>query len=180
MIAGHRVWLFAPTYRGEARAATYAMDRIDFDGLHALALEQDAVVIVKMHPFVTAPVPIPDGFADRLVDGTRTKVDVNDLLFVVDLLITDYSSIVFEFSTLGRPMLFYAYDLDEYIAERDFYVPFEAFVPGRIVRTSDALLDAIRRQDFEADKVGAFVAAHFAHLDGHATDRIIDELVLAH
>ena len=74
--------------------------------------------------------PIPERFSDRLVDGTRTTMDVNDLLFVVDLLITDYSSIVFEFSVLDRPMLFFAYDLDEYIAERDFYVPFEAFVPG--------------------------------------------------
>ncbi len=179
MIADHLVWLFAPTYRGRARAATYAMDRIDFAGLHALAAERDAVVLFKMHPFVTAAVPIPAPYNDRLVDGTRTTLDVNDLLFAVDLLITDYSSIVFEYSVLERPMLFYAYDLDEYIAERDFYVPFEAFVPGRIVRTSEELLDAIRREDYDVEKVRAFVAAHFAHLDGHATDRIIDELVLA-
>ena len=98
---------------------------------------------------------------------------------MVDLLITDYSSIVFEFSTLGRPMLFFAYDLDEYIAERDFYVPFEAFVPGRIVRTIDALLDAIARDDYEADKVGEFARRHFDHLDGTSTDRVIDELILA-
>jgi len=180
MTAGHPIWLFAPTYRGEARAATYAMDRIDFAGLHRLAAERDAIVIFKMHPFVTVPVPIPAAMADRLVDGTRTKLDVNDLLFAVDLLITDYSSIMFEYSVLGRPMLFYGYDLDAYVAGRDFYVPFEAFVPGRIVRTSDALLDAIRREDYEAEKVAAFVAAHFAHLDGSATDRIIDDLVLAH
>jgi CDP-ribitol ribitolphosphotransferase len=97
---------------------------------------------------------------------------------VVDLLITDYSSIVFEFSTLGRPMLFFAYDLEEYVAERDFYVPFEQFVPGRIVRTFDELLDAIRRDDYEQEKVDTFARRHFAHLDGSSTDRVIDELVL--
>ena len=119
--------------------------------------------------------PSPRPTRDRLIDGTATPIDVNDLLFVVDLLVTDYSSIVFEFSTLGRPMLFYAYDLDEYIAERDFYVPFEAFVPGRIVRTFDALLDAIRREDYEAEKVGASPPP-FRAPRRHSTDRVIDEL----
>ena len=176
---GRTTILFAPTFRGDPRTATYPHDMIDFEGLHALAVEQDAVVIFKMHPFVREPVPIPGPFGDRLIDGTRTSVDVNDLLFVVDLLVTDYSSIVFEFSTLGRPMLFFAYDLDEYIAERDFYVPFEEFVPGRIVRTFAELLDAIRREDYEAEKVGEFARRHFDHLDGTSTDRVIDELVIA-
>ena len=117
--------------------------------------------------------------ATGLIDGTATPIDVNDLLFVVDLLITDYSSIVFEFSTLGRPMLFYAYDLDEYIAERDFYVPFEAFVPGRIVRTfGRAAGRHPTATTTSADKVGAFARRHFDHLDGTSTDRVIDELVV--
>jgi CDP-ribitol ribitolphosphotransferase len=176
---GRTVWLFAPTFRGDSHAATYDYGRIDFAGLHALAVEKDAVVIFKMHPFVREPVPIPEAMTDRLIDGTRTSVDVNDLLFAVDLLITDYSSILFEYSVLQRPMLFFAYDLDEYVAERDFYVPFEEFVPGRIVRSFAELLDAIDREDYEVEKVGAFVRAHFAHLDAGAADRVIDELVLA-
>ena len=118
---------------------------------------------------------------DRIVDASATAtgsaatpIEVNDLLFAVDLLITDYSSIVFEYSTLGRPMLFFAYDLDEYVASRDFYEPFESFVPGRIVRTFPELLDAIRRDDYEAEKVEPFARRHFAHLDGGSTDRVID------
>jgi CDP-ribitol ribitolphosphotransferase len=131
-----------------------------------------------MHPFVAEPPPIPEELRDRLVDGSRAEIDVNDLLFGVDLLVTDYSSIVFEYSTLGRPMLFFAYDLDEYVATRDFYVPFDEFVPGRIVRTFDELLDAIRRDDYQVEKVAAFAAQHFDHLDGTSTDRVIDELIL--
>ena len=137
------------------------------------------MVIIKMHPFVTEPLGIPEAFRDRLLDGSTVAIDVNDLLFAVDLLITDYSSIVFEYSTLGRPMLFFAYDLDEYIASRDFYVPFESFVPGRIVRTFPDMLDAIRRDDYEVEKVADFATRHFAHLDGGSTDRVIDELILA-
>jgi CDP-ribitol ribitolphosphotransferase / teichoic acid ribitol-phosphate polymerase len=71
-------------------------------------------------------------------------------------------------------MVFFAYDLDEYIAERDFYVPFDEFVPGPIVRTFPELLDVIRRGDLQQDKVAAFAARHFAHLDGRSTDRVID------
>lgn len=179
-IDGRLTILFAPTYRGDViREASYAFELLDYAALHALAVERDAVIIIKMHPFVLEPVRIPEAFRDRLVDGSSRPVDVNDLLFAVDLLITDYSSIVFEYSTLGRPMLFFAYDLDEYVATRDFYVPFESFVPGRIVRTFPELLEAIRREDYESDKVAAFAARHFAHLDGGSTDRVIDELILA-
>ena len=179
-IAGRTTILFAPTFRGTGpRNAHYDYDRLDLAALHALCIEKDSVVIVKMHPFIREPLEIPEELTDRIIDGTASPIDVNDLLFAVDLLITDYSSIVFEFSTLLRPMLFYAYDLEEYIADRDFYVPFEEFVPGRIVRTFDELLAAIRDDDTQADRVPAFARRHFDHLDGNATDRVIDELILA-
>ena len=179
-IEGRRVILFAPTFRGHGpRDAWYDYDQVDWSGLHAAATASDAVVVVKMHPFVAEPPPIPEPLRDRIVDGTRAPIDVNDLLFAVDLLITDYSSIVFEFSTLLRPMLFFAYDLEEYVASRDFYVPFTEFVPGRIAHTFDEVLAALRDGEFEFDKVAAFARRHFDHLDGGATDRVIDELILA-
>lgn len=178
-IEGHFTILFAPTFRGIGpRDAHYDYDRVDWEGLHAAAVAKDAMVIVKMHPFVREPAPIPDALRDRIIDGTAAPIDVNDLLFAVDLLVTDYSSIVFEFSTLQRPMLFYAYDLEEYVASRDFYVPFTEFVPGRIVRSSEELIDAIRHDDYEAEKVSAFAERHFDHLDAGATDRVIDQLIL--
>ncbi len=167
--------LFAPTFRGNgARTAGYDLARIDYARLHALCVERDAVCLVRMHPFVRERLRIPDRLRDRLIDASNPAVEPNDLLFAVDLLVTDYSSIVFEYSTLGRPMLFYAYDLEDYVASRDFYEPYDTFVPGRIVRTFDELLDAIRRGDYELDKVGPFARRHFDHLDGGSTDRVID------
>ena len=177
---GKTTILYAPTFRGDGpKSSHFDLGVLDYAGLHAVAVEKDAVVIIKLHPFVVQPLGIPAAFADRLIDGSRATIDVNDLLFAVDVLITDYSSIVFEFSTLGRPMLFYAYDLDDYAGSRDFYVPFETFVPGRIVRTFPEVIDAIRRDDYEAEKVAQFAAQHFVDLDAGSSDRVIDQLVLA-
>jgi CDP-ribitol ribitolphosphotransferase / teichoic acid ribitol-phosphate polymerase len=178
-IEGRTTILFAPTFRGHGpRDAWYDYDQVDWPALHDVCIDTNAVVIVKMHPFVSQAAPIPRELTDRLIDGTHAAIDVNDLLFAIDLLITDYSSIVFEFSTLLRPMLFFAYDLDEYVASRDFYVPFSEFVPGRIARTFDEVIAALRDGDYEFDKVPAFAGRHFDHLDGGATDRVIDELIL--
>ena len=172
---GRTTILFAPTFRGNgARTATYDLGRIDVPALHALCVERDAVCIVRMHPFVREPLVIPEPYRDRILDGQRSPIDVNDLLFAVDLLVTDYSSIVYEFSTLGRPMLFYAWDLEEYVAGRDTYEPYETFVPGRIVRTFPELLEAIRREDYELEKVAPFAERHFEHRDGRSTDRVVD------
>lgn len=172
---GRMTILFAPTFRGSgARAAHYDMAWMDFGALHALCLEKDACVIFRMHPFVRRPVPIPADLSDRLFDASIATIDVNDLLPAADLLITDYSSTVFEFAALGRPMLFFAYDLDDYVSGRGFYTPYRRFVPGRIVETFPELLDAIRRDDYQVEKVTPFAAQHLDHLDGGSTDRVID------
>ena len=167
--------LFAPTFRGNgAKSATYPMELLDYEALHEVCVAKDAVCIVRMHPFVRESLEIPEALRDRIIDGSSASIDVNDLLFAVDLLVTDYSSIVFEFSTQDRPMLFFAFDLEEYVASRDFYVDYRDFVPGRIVRTFDEMLDAIRRDDYEPEKLAAFRASHLDHFDGNATDRVID------
>lgn len=174
-----RVILFAPTFRGDGAAqAHYPMEVLDLPALHALAEELDAVVILKMHPFVDAQLALEPSQRDRLVDASKAQVEVNDLLLIADVLVTDYSSLVFEYAALGRPMLFFAFDLDEYVASRDFYEPFASFAPGKIVRTFPDLLDALRRGDFEQERVVPFARDHLPAESGSATDRIIDQLVL--
>lgn len=175
---GRTVYLFAPTFRGDsARTAWYDETLIDYPALHALCVEKDAICLIRMHPFVRTPLDIPAAYADRIIDGSTSSIDINDVLFATDLLITDYSSVVFEFSTMDRPMLFFAPDLEEYIASRDFYVDYAAFVPGRIVRTFADLLDAIRREDHGAERLAAFRATHLDRFDGQATDRVIDLII---
>lgn len=174
------VILLAPTFRGGgARRAHYPVDLIDVDAAYTLCEQRNATLLIRMHPFVRDRVEIPPEYRDRLVDASDLPVETNDLLLIADLLVTDYSSLVFEYSTLGRPMLFFSYDLEEYVATRDFYEPYESFVPGRIVRTFDELVDAIGRDDYQAEKVAPFAARHMPAGAGSATDRIIDQLILS-
>ena len=177
-LRGSRVILFAPTFRGVGPSdAFYDYDQLDLAALYALCEEQDSVVVFKMHPFIRTPLLIPEEFASRFINATNSR-EINELLLVADLVITDYSSVVFEYSTLKRPMLFFAYDLEEYVASRDFYEEFTEFVPGRIVKTFSALLEALRSGDFESEKVEQFAATHLRYLDAGSTDRVIDQLIL--
>ena len=179
MARDRQVILFAPTFRGRsARGANYPVDVVDVEALHALCVERDAVAVIRLHPFVSARVRIDEPYRDRVIDASDLVVDTNDLLLITDLLVTDYSSLIFEFSALGRPMLFFAYDLEEYAETRDTYEDYESFVPGRIVRSFPDLLDAIRRDDHEQEKVPPFARRHLPDQPGSATDRIIDELIL--
>jgi CDP-glycerol glycerophosphotransferase (TagB/SpsB family) len=174
---GRRMILFAPTWRQQGTARVYDLSVLDYGRLYELCVELDAVFVIRMHPTVRHPVDIPPAFADRIVNGTTTVMDAPEQLCATDLLITDYSSIILEYSLLGRPMLFFAPDLDEYRADRDVYMPYEEFVPGRIVRTFDELVAAIRAQDFQLEKVEPFARSQFTYVDGRATERVVDLLL---
>ncbi len=175
---GKRVILFAPTFRGNgAKSGRYPMNMIDMPKVAKMCRDTNSIFIFKMHPFVHNPVVIPEEYSDVIIDCTSYR-EINDMLFFTDLLITDYSSVVYEASTLNIPMLFYAYDLEEYISKRDFYEPFETFVPGKIVQDFDSMMTAIYDGDFEQEKVEPFCQRNFEFRDGGSTDRVIDWLIL--
>ena len=98
---------------------------------------------------------------------------MNDLLFVSSVLITDYSSVVYEASILNLPMLFYAFDLESYCKERDFYCDYASFVPGRIVRTMEELTHALQTEDYQQEKVVPFYTRNFDDTAGKATQNVV-------
>lgn len=176
-LRGKRIILFAPTFRGRGiRDAYYDYDMIDFARLHAFCGE-DTVVLFRMHHFVADPPPIPEQFRDRLIDAAGFG-DTNDLLRVADILITDYSSIIYEYALLGRPMLFFSYDQEVYAVTRGFHRDFEETAPGKVCNTFDELLTALSEEDFETAKIDAFVQENFDYVDTGSTDRVIDWLIL--
>lgn len=173
-----KVILFAPTFRGiGAKTAYYPMEKIDFNALGKYCKNNNAVIIVKMHPFVKTGLKLPEKYKKYFIDANDYR-EVNDILFITDLLITDYSSVIYEYSTLNKPMLFYAFDLEDYISSRDFYEPYEDFVPGKIVRTFEQLMTSIKDKDYEYEKVEVFRNKNFKYFDSHSTDRVIDWLIL--
>ena len=73
-------------------------------------------------------------------------------------------------------MLFYAYDLEEYINSRDFYYEYETFVPGKIVVKTTEIIDSLLNNDFDSEKIDDFKGRFFDQLDGKSTKRVINLL----
>ncbi|MGP1613133.1 MAG: CDP-glycerol glycerophosphotransferase family protein [Catonella sp.] len=166
-----KIILFAPTFRGNGKkSGFYPENRFDFVKLYE-HFNGEYVIIIKHHPFVNNRVEIPYEYEGKIIDMSENE-ELNDLLFVTDVLITDYSSVVFEASLLDIPMLFYSFDLQNYISTRGFYYEYDSFVPGKIVFNMDALIESIENQDFESEKIYAFKHKFFDELDGKAGQRV--------
>ncbi|WP_368679773.1 teichoic acid ribitol-phosphate polymerase TarL [Staphylococcus sp. KG4-3] len=173
IIKDKKVILFAPTFRGNGHhTAHYPFFKIDFARFARYCRENNAVVLFKMHPFVKNRLNIPREYEQYFVDVSDFR-EVNDILFVTDILISDYSSLVYEFAVFKRPMIFYAFDLEDYITSRDFYEPYETFVPGKIVESFSDLIAALDNEDFEVEKVEPFLDKHFKHHDGRSSERVV-------
>ncbi len=177
MCKGKKVILFAPTYRGRNKLeAHYPYELIDFDALYNLC-KDEYVVFFKMHPWVQMPVPIDEKYKDKFID-VGTYPNINDLFYITDLLITDYSSNIFEYSLMKKPMLFFAYDEIQYSFSRGFHRDYKESTPGKIVHNFKELLSAIENNDFEYEKVQEYIDEHFDYIDSNASDRVIDWLIL--
>lgn len=176
-----KVYLYAPTFRGNnAVDARFPMERIDWKKWGAFLKERNELLLIKMHPFVKKPVPILEEYKDYMLDLSEYR-EVNDILFISDVMITDYSSVMYEFSLLRRPMYFYAFDQRMYENSRDFYEPYEDTVPSTsvIVKTFPALMHALENtDDYDYDALDRFVKKNFTYTDGKSTDRFIDEIIL--
>lgn len=169
-----RVILYAPTFRGAgAKSAYFPIHMLNYRKIGDYLKKSKSVMIIKMHPFVSNVVKIPEGYEDVFIDASEYR-EVNDILFITDVLITDYSSVIYEMSLLNKPMLFYAFDLKSYVADRGFYEPYETMVPGKIVKNVQEMLKALEENDFEQNKLEKFVERNFTYRDGKSTDRVIE------
>lgn len=175
---GKRKILLAPTFRGRGSGdAHYDYDEIDFPALYE-ACGEDTVVLFRQHHFIPEPAPIPAEFSDRLIDVASCP-DTNDLLLISDVLITDYSSVIYEYSLLERPMIFFAYDLETYSATRGMHRAYEEAAPGSIATTFDELVSLIRQPELSVEKTKEFVRENFDYVDTNNSDRVIDSLILS-
>lgn len=170
--AGRKIFLYAPTFRGEF-AEAHIPDALDINKLR-LSLPEDSVLLIKHHPFARDKQQIPDTCADFAFDVTHL-LSIDDLIMTADLCISDYSSLVFEYSLMDKPMVFFAYDMEEYIDDRGFYYPFTEFCPGPIAKDMDSLIAAINEAQVSGlEKVRAFREKFMSSCDGHATERILE------
>jgi CDP-glycerol glycerophosphotransferase len=175
-----RVVLYAPTYRDNAidSRRRYRLDRrLDLGRLQR-ALGRDTVVLFRKHHYVADPVPVT---ADGFVRDVSSYPDGTELMLAADVLVTDYSSMMFDFANTGRPMLFFTYDLDSYQDEvRGFYFDFVGRAPGPLLRTTDelaaALCDIDGIQAAYAERYREFESTFCEFDDGRAAARVVDRL----
>lgn len=175
--ADKRVMLYAPTWRddafyGEGRYE-FATD-MDFTAMEN-AFGNDFVLLVKYHYLVEDNRDF--GKWKGFVIPFFQECDIVELYLAADLLITDYSSVMFDYSLLHRPMFFYAYDMEYYRETlRGFYFDFEKEAPGPISRTTGELIGHIRNYRYETyrGRIDAFERKFNPADDGKASERIAD------
>lgn len=176
--AGRRVILYTPTFRDDQHVSGegYAYrPAVDFAALHQ-ALGEDYAVLFRAHYLVASAFDF-SAYRGFVWDVSGVE-DINDLYIASDLMITDYSSAMFDYAVLRRPILFYMYDLDEYRDRlRGFYFDLHE-LPGSILTRQEALAPAIRQTEhFVWDGAWEAFRQRFAPLDdGHAAERVIGTL----
>ncbi|MBO4337198.1 MAG: CDP-glycerol glycerophosphotransferase family protein [Lachnospiraceae bacterium] len=169
--SGKKTVVYLPTFRG---SIAKAKGPDGFDPEKLLPFEEEYVFLIKNHPFVKEPVNIP-ALCRSFVHQVRGELSVEELLMTADVLITDYSSVVFEFALMDKPMIFFAYDYDSYDMERGFYYPYKEFVPGPIAYSMDELTDSLKAvSGYDRKRLAAFRERFMGGCDGGATRRIVE------
>ena len=174
------VVLYAPTWRDdEVFAAGGKEFRLAFDiAAFTEQLGDDHVLLLRLHYMLTGRYGAVEHPAVRDVSF---HPDIGRLYLAADVLVTDYSSTMFDFAITGRPILFYTYDLADYQGRlRGFYFDFAPDAPGPLVDTTQGVLDALRDLDAVSERHAeryAVFRERFCHLeDGHASERVLDAL----
>jgi CDP-glycerol glycerophosphotransferase len=176
--AGKKVVMYAPTWRDDqfyGRGRYKADWRIDLEHF-AKVLGDDHVLLVRLHPNVVDGAP-----KHPLVYDVSAYPDISELYLITDVMVSDYSSVMFDFANTGRPMLFFTYDLAHYRDKlRGFYFDFEAEAPGPLLESSADLIEALRSVDSISESYAkayaAFTERFCALEDGKAAARVVDRV----
>lgn len=174
-----KVILYTPTWRDSSVDANnhFVWDNgVDFAKLMN-ELGDDYCVLFRAHHQIRDAFDGKD--CPRIID-VSTEDNIDELYCISDMMITDYSSTMFDYANLKRPMIFHMFDREKYAEEiRGFYIPVEQ-LPGPVTTTTDELIQAIKtlEQNFSYDeKYRSFNEQFNPHEDGNATKRAISQLI---
>lgn len=172
-----KILLYAPTWRDNSfnmKGYTFKLE-VNFKKWQEV-LGDEYIVVFKPHYLI-----VNDFNLDEVKDFVYyvdPQEDIADLYLIADVLVTDYSSVFFDYAILKRPIYFYMYDLENYRDElRGFYLDIYKDLPGDVVENEDTLLEKIHIHDFDYDRLKGFNERFNNHEDGHASKRVIDILL---
>lgn len=144
----NKIFVYMPTWRDSQR--NIFTQSMDLNRLNGIMAGQNALLVLKPHANVTLTEEIGNLSNILLTD---TRMDIYPLLPYMDVLITDYSSILYDWLLMkGKDVILYLYDLDSYVKERDFYYPYRENVAGKIVNTFDELCTCLSTADYQMDE----------------------------
>ena len=178
--SGKKIILFAPTYRGtRVEDAGYSFDSLNLEKIYE-ALHDDYVLLIKWHPALFNNIRLgkvkeydPEQYRNFVYDVSQSR-EVNDFMFAADILVTDYSSIIFDYALLEKPIIYFAYDLEEYENGRGLYCPFNEYIYGKIAKNTDELISALKEAKIYEDKLRLFTDKFIKANDGRATERVVE------
>ncbi|WP_052342558.1 CDP-glycerol glycerophosphotransferase family protein [Bacillus sp. EB01] len=166
-LAEKKVILYAPTYR-DAELDQFKL-QLDIEKMEQ-ELGRDHVLVLRLHPAVKNDTDYASMFPGFVYDYSSGEYNINDLLSLADILISDYSSIPYEFSLLKRPMIFFAYDLEEY--KRDRGIAIDEF-PGPIVRDTESIIELIKKDAFDYGLIEKYAAKWNKYSRGNASAQLV-------
>ena len=141
------------------------------------SLGDEYILALRLHPKIKK-------FYSGEISSEEQYIDCSDYPseqeqpLISDILITDYSSIMIEFALLNKPIIFFTYDFESYLTEeRGFYFDFKSSVPGPVVYDSNQLIDVIKSNSFDENKISEFVKTQFNEIDGQSSKRVVDYLM---
>jgi teichoic acid ribitol-phosphate primase len=170
-LAGRKVVLYAPTFRGRGRGKHSARG-LDAEQLRA-SLPADHALVLKTHPNLD-PTLTPRSGYDVVADHTD---EVNDWLALTDIFITDYSSSIFEYALLRRPLILMVGDLQQYERDPGMYVDYRHEMVGVQVTTTDEVIAAILGDAFDVGGYDRLIERHVGACDGQASQRVAEHLL---
>ena len=173
LLKGKKIALFAPTFRGNnVNDGCYPENFIDLDAL-ARELGDGWAVILKLHPFIKNRL----GYTEKNVFDFSDEREINDILFITDVLITDYSSVIFENAVIGNAAVLFAPDVEEYTKGRGFYFGFEEYACGDIVKDKNDLATAVLKADKNDVRMKEFKERFVSLCDGNSSQRFINTVL---
>lgn len=161
-----KVILYAPTYRDQELHVQEL--KMDIEKMYE-HFHDDYVLFLSLHPAVR--VDIENNHPDFAIDVTT--YNINHLLVIADVLISDYSSIIFEYSLFNKPMVFFAYDIDEYAEERGFWEVYEELVPGPVAYNMDDLVEVIKNEAYDMSGVREFSEEWNRYSKGRSSEQLV-------
>ncbi len=166
-----KVILYAPTFRDD-ELSNFQL-QLDIKKLYE-ALSGEYVLFIKHHPAVTYK--LKKEYNDFVYDVSDYH-EINHLLLIADILISDYSSIPFEYSLLNKPMIFFAYDLEDYQRTRGLLKNYQSEMPGPITFTTEEIVQSIKRNAFDKAKIKAFASQWNEYSKGRSSRNIVNIIV---